>query len=253
MASDTVRRRPQQARDQQLATSAKELDKTSTPESLQQFEGLDCFLVKQDVEHFEAITGIETENSYQVLGAVGSRAVFGPVVAKESSNFFARMACGNKRPWTIKLASAPHVLIIQRPFKFVMQEVRVFSGPDKQFCGSVKRQCRGFPFQRNFMLFDAYGEPVLELTCPFLSYGWEFTLSDLDGNELGKISKKWAGFMQEMFTDADNFGAGFPPDLPVMTKALVLGAVFLIDFCFFEDNEVQNGRRTGNRGSRRGW
>merc|ERR1712113_984123 len=84
---------------------------------------------------------------------------------------------------------------------------------------------------------DHDGQPLLRITCPFLSFGYTFTLRELDGQELGTISKKWAGVLQELFTDADNFGVGFPIDLPTASKALVLGAVFLIDFCFFEDNE----------------
>ncbi|XP_045293078.1 phospholipid scramblase 1-like isoform X1 [Leopardus geoffroyi] len=51
---------------------------------------------------------------------------------------------------------------------------------------------------------------------------------------LGKISKKWAGFMRELFTNADKFGIQFPLDLDVKIKALMLGASFLIDYMYFE-------------------
>lgn len=37
----------------------------------------------------------------------------------------------------------------------------------------------------------------------------------MDGNEVGKISKQWAGLAREMFTDADFFGINFPIDLDV--------------------------------------
>mmetsp|Transcript_60922 Transcript_60922/g.170373 ORF Transcript_60922/g.170373 Transcript_60922/m.170373 type:complete len:245 (+) Transcript_60922:57-791(+) len=210
---------------------------------LPQLDDLDCFLVKQEVEHFEAITGIETENSYQVLGATNSRAVFGPVLAKESSSFVSRMCCGNRRPWTIRIGPAPHVLVVQRPLKFFFHEVHAYSA-DGTFLGTVKRQCQGFPFQRNFAILDETGELVLRVTCPFLSLGWNFTLRDgADDRELGNISKKWSGIAQELFTDADNFGVGFPADLPSNFKALVLAAVFLIDFCFFESDGNSSSRR----------
>lgn len=45
---------------------------------------------------------------------------------------------------------------------------------------------------------------------------------------IGKISKQWAGFMRELFTNADKFGIQFPFDLDVKIKALLLGASFLI-------------------------
>lgn len=34
--------------------------------------------------------------------------------------------------------------------------------------------------------------------------------------------------MQELFTDADNFGVTFPMDLDVRIKAVIIAAVFLI-------------------------
>ena len=38
-----------------------------------------------------------------------------------------------------------------------------------------------------------------------------------------------------MFTDADTFGVDFPVDLHVKAKALILGALFLIDYAYFEN------------------
>lgn len=56
-----------------------------------------------------------------------------------------------------------------------------------------------------------------------------FKVMSADGKvEVGEVSKKWSGFAQEYFTDADNFKVSFPSDLDVSAKATVLGAVFLI-------------------------
>ena len=63
----------------------------------------------------------------------------------------------------------------------------------------------------------------------------EFRVYLADGaTEIGKISKQWAGFFNEAFTDCDIFGINFPKDLEVTKKALLLGATFLIDYNFFE-------------------
>ncbi|VDP86977.1 unnamed protein product [Echinostoma caproni] len=48
------------------------------------------------------------------------------------------------------------------------------------------------------------------------------------GAEIGRITKQWSNLLQEMFTDADNFGVSFPLDLDVRVKATLIGAVFLI-------------------------
>ena len=38
-----------------------------------------------------------------------------------------------------------------------------------------------------------------------------------------------------MFSDADTYGISFPIDLDVNAKALILGALFLIDIMYFEE------------------
>lgn len=52
---------------------------------------------------------------------------------------------------------------------------------------------------------------------------------------VGRISKKWTGLVQEMFTDTDNFGISFPMDLDVKMKAVMIGACFLIVSLSFTD------------------
>jgi hypothetical protein len=50
----------------------------------------------------------------------------------------------------------------------------------------------------------------------------------MSGEQIGGVSKKWSGFLKEMFTDADTFGINFPVDLDVKIKAVLMGALFLI-------------------------
>ncbi|EPQ11469.1 Phospholipid scramblase 1 [Myotis brandtii] len=47
-------------------------------------------------------------------------------------------------------------------------------------------------------------------------------------NVIGKISKKWTGFVREACTDYSDFDIQFPLDLDVKMKAVMLGACFLI-------------------------
>ena len=66
----------------------------------------------------------------------------------------------------------------------------------------------------------------------------DFEVLTLDGEQqIGKITKQWSGALTEIFTDADNFGITFPMDLDVKVKATLLGAVFLIDFMYFEQQQ----------------
>ena len=43
--------------------------------------------------------------------------------------------------------------------------------------------------------------------------------------------------MKEAISDADNFGCTFPLDLDVKIKAVLIGAVFLVDFMYFENKQ----------------
>ena len=63
---------------------------------------------------------------------------------------------------------------------------------------------------------------------------WTFKIRR-ESTEIGKISKKWSGFFKEGLTDADNFGVEFPVETGLADKALLMGAVFLIDFVHFEN------------------
>ena len=99
-----------------------------------------------------------------------------------------------------------------------------------------------------FVIKDQDGNVALRIEGPFCTFSIcgdvEFKVMSPDGSaEIGKISKQWTGLLKEAFTDADNFGISFPMDLDVRMKATLLGALFLIDFMFFEkkQNEEQDG------------
>lgn len=51
---------------------------------------------------------------------------------------------------------------------------------------------------------------------------------------IGEITKVWSGFGKELFTDATNFVVTFPTSATVHERALLFGALFLIDFLYFE-------------------
>ena len=98
-----------------------------------------------------------------------------------------------------------------------------------------------------FVVKDQDGNVALRIEGPFCTYSMcgdiEFKVMSPDGStSVGKISKQWSGLAREVFTDSDNFGINFPMDLDVRMKATLLGAVFLIDFMFFEKkgNEEQD-------------
>ena len=101
-----------------------------------------------------------------------------------------------------------------------------------------------------FVVRDQSGEVALRIEGPWLTFSFcgdvEFKVLTPDGStQVGQISKQWSGVLREAFTDSDNFGISFPMDLDVKMKATLLGALFLIDFMFFEKKGNQENDGIG--------
>jgi len=220
---------------------------SGVPEGLEYLSQIDQLLVKQKVEVFEMLTDIETANKYKIKNSMGQNVY----KAKEKSNFCARQCCGPLRSFKMKITdnNDREVLSIKRPlncssccFPCCLQEMSVTSPITGQLLGSIQQQWHCFlPV---FSVLDDKGECVLTIEGPFCTFSFcgdvDFEIKDYQDNVVGKISKQWSGILKEAYTDADNFGVSFPMDLHVNIKAVLLAAVFLIDFMYFEqpaDNE----------------
>jgi uncharacterized protein YxjI len=66
--------------------------------------------------------------------------------------------------------------------------------------------------------------------------GWNFQLLDAQGNQLGVITKKWAGIGRELFTSADNYMIALndAADTNAGNAVLLLAAGLAIDVVFKE-------------------
>lgn len=189
---------------------------------------IDGLVVRQKKEWTEILTGFETRNRYECLDLQG-QLLF--QAAEVGTSFLSRMFLKALRPFQIQIVTSDGntLLRLQRPFRFYFHEIRVYS-PDDRLLGTVKREFS--LLRRLYSVSHPSGEDRLELFGPIL-HPWTFEIRRR-GQTCGKITKKWSGFGKELFTDADNFGIEFPPQAPAALKAVLLGAVFLIDFVHFE-------------------
>lgn len=74
-------------------------------------------------------------------------------------------------------------------------------GSDGHKLGSFKTKI--FSLGGGFWVRDAQDQQVAQVKGDWK--GWNFQLLDAQGNELGVITKKWAGIGRELFTSADNY------------------------------------------------
>ncbi|KAM7292193.1 phospholipid scramblase 2 [Ixodes scapularis] len=220
------------------------------PPGLEYLTAIDQLLVKQKVELLEAFLGFETQNKYTIKNSMGQKVYH----ATEDTDCCTRNCCGPARPFDIKVAdnSGNEVLHFQRDLRCTscccpccLQRLEVSAPPGRPIGWVVQEWSILTP---QFRVENAAGECVLRIEGPICTMSIcgdvEFKVLSKDGSvEVGKISKQWAGLLKEAFTDTDNFGISFPMDLDVHMKAVLLGALFLIDYMFFEKagNKEQDG------------
>lgn len=200
-------------------------------DSLQRLKEVGALKISQKKEWGEILTGFETRNRYSVMDS-WSNPVF---EAEEQSGSLgalaARFLLTHLRPFTITLFSenGTALFTLKRSFRFYFHKVEVLKA-NGALLGSVTR--RFALFRRIYTVVDKAGREAFDLFGPILQ-PWTFLIKKQD-EDVGKIVKKWSGLAKESFTAADNFGIQFPQSLDNDQKALLLGAVFLIDFVHFE-------------------
>jgi hypothetical protein len=187
-----------------------------------------ALVIRQRKEWGEILTGFEARNRYAVLDTDG-REIY--LAAETSGSLLARIFLGKLRPFDIRVVTpegAP-VLAIRRPFRWFFHEVHV-SGASGQMLGTVKQRFAWL--RRRLAVRDASDLEFCELYGPIL-HPWTFEIREGERVQ-GRIVKRWSGIGKEVFTDADNFGVEFPQGWDVNRKAILLAAVFLVDFLYFE-------------------
>lgn len=221
------------------------------PPGLERLTLVDRVVVQQKVSLTEVVTSWEACNSYDIRN-MGGQQIF---TASEESSACVRQCCGNRRGFAMHVMdnNGQEVISVKREFKCCAccqclacigccaHEVKVLSPPSIPI-GYIRQTCSFWA--PGFEVLNDMNEKVLSIDgpccmcqTPCCRCDIEFTIKTPDGNEVGKVSKKWSGVTKEMFSSADTFGVSFPMDLDVKLKAVLIGAVFLIDFMYFEEKK----------------
>uniref|UniRef100_A0ABI7YNM0 Phospholipid scramblase n=1 Tax=Felis catus TaxID=9685 RepID=A0ABI7YNM0_FELCA len=202
---------------------------------------LDLIIIHQQVELLGMILGTETSNKYEIKNSLGQRIYF----AVEESICFNRTFCSTLRACTLKVMdnSGREVITVNRPLRCnscwcpcYLQELEI-QAPPGTIVGYVAQKWD--PFLPKFTIQNANKEDILKIVGPCATCGCfgdvDFEVKTINEKlTIGKISKYWSGFVNDVFTNADNFGIHVPADLDVTVKAAMIGACFLFDFMFFE-------------------
>ncbi|KYO33928.1 phospholipid scramblase family member 5 isoform B [Alligator mississippiensis] len=170
------------------------------PPGLEYLNQLDQIIIHQQVELLEALLG--TETSSKIADNAGRE-----------------------------------VITVNRPlrcnsclFPCFLQELEVQSPPGT-IAGYVVQNWD--PLLPKFTIKNESKEDVLKIIGPYATCGClgdvDFEVKPLNEiSPIGKISKYWSGFVNDVFTNTANFGIQMPVDLDVKIKAVMIGACFLI-------------------------
>ena len=196
---------------------------------MEKLTALDTLIIQQRKEWGEILTGWETKNKYVVLNEAGEEVYF---AAEEGGFFLFRIFLKGLRPFTIHILEnhGNTVLRLERSFRLYFHKLEVLSRENRRL-GTVEK--RFSVLRRVYSVYDETGQERFQLFGPVLR-PWTFLIRK-NGEEIGRITKKWSGVLKESFADADNFGVTFPAELSVTDKSILLGAVFLVDFVHFEN------------------
>jgi uncharacterized protein YxjI len=96
---------------------------------------------------------------------------------------------------------------ISRGWTFWMSKISV-TDPNGVEIGIIKQKFKFF--KPTFTITEpSTGDTIAQITGDWKA--WNFTIKNSLGVEMGKISKKWAGAMKEIFTSADKYNVSIDP------------------------------------------
>lgn len=136
-------------------------------------------------------------------------------------------------PFDVEVRTPQGELIVQvsRGISLFLSTVEVRDGRGAKL-GSFKQKL--FSIGGAFDVLDEQDNPICTLKGKWTS--WEFSFSTPQGQELARVTKKWAGLGRELFTSADNYvleiGQAVAPDSSA--RRLIVAAVMCIDMVLKE-------------------
>ncbi|CAH1396445.1 unnamed protein product [Nezara viridula] len=213
--------------------------------SLNALKGVEELKIYQELEFCEIFFRIETKNRYRIKTTDGKLLLY----AVEHSSFLCRWICRSYRPFRMSIydMNGNEAVRMKRRLACTscccfpccpLQRVQIFS-PPKRFVGTVEERYRCW--LPRFLVKNSAGKVIFEIkgpcyaSCPGASIlAADFKIFDLNGREVGRITKEWSGLLRELFTNSDFFALAFPKNLNKAKKAILLSACFLIDFMYYE-------------------
>jgi uncharacterized protein YxjI len=119
---------------------------------------------------------------------------------------------------------------ISRGWTFFLSKITV-TNAEGSVVGIIRQKFK--LFKPTFKIYSASEELLAEISGDWTA--WNFTIQDPSNNQIGTITKKWAGAMQEIFTSADKYNVHIDANFSSMeNKIAILAGAITIDMVLKE-------------------
>lgn len=181
----------------------------------------------------EKVNLLKFTNEYKVYNEQGAQ--IGIIKQRMSGWHKALTLLINKAmmPFQLEITDVNNQLqaTISRGWTFWMSKI-VVTDPNGAEIGHIKQKFKFF--KPTFLINDpASGENIAQIAGDWKA--WNFTITNPAGAEMGKISKKWAGAVKEIFTSADKYNVSIDPSYAENNrKVAIVAAAITIDMVLKE-------------------
>lgn len=130
----------------------------------------------------------------------------------------------------IRTPDGQPVLCVKRGISLFLSKVDVLDEKEQRI-GGFKQKF--FSLGGAFSVLGANDEPLCHLQGKWTSWEFYFKVGD---QEIGRVTKKWAGLGKELFTSADNYVLQISPTIPPdhSVRQMIIAAVMCIDLVLKE-------------------
>ncbi|MDJ1469313.1 phospholipid scramblase-related protein [Cytophagaceae bacterium DM2B3-1] len=180
----------------------------------------------------EKVNFLKFENEYKVFDESGAST--GAVLQKISFGQKLLRLLVNKAmlPFKLDFVNVDNVVeaSLSRGWTFFMSKLTVTDGTGTSIA-TIKQKFKFF--KPTFRIFDSTETQIAEITGDWKA--WNFSIKDMNGNEIGAISKKWGGLAKEVFTSADKYNVSITVPLKNEDhKKAILSCAIAIDMILKE-------------------
>ncbi|RAJ05127.1 uncharacterized protein YxjI [Chitinophaga skermanii] len=185
---------------------------------------LSPFFLSDDFFIDEKVGFLKFHNAYKVFNPNGEQ--IGNIVQHVPTwHKFLRILFSKKvMPFTLNITDMndQQLASIERGWTFWLSKITIkdqYGTP----VGGIKHK---FSFLKpKFVIHDQFQMDIAHIKGDWKA--WEFSITDQHERALGRISKKWAGAMKEIFTTADKYHVSIASEFPENENkiALVAGAI----------------------------